>query len=147
MNGATRRSVQRHRVTRLPSENAVKACLCPIMTRMPSPPGQLQSWVREEQDIRKSNGLAEQLSAPLLRDRGIIRLPPSGPQRSSQTDAAQSSAHLKSWDGFPDGPFRFHFTLQQVEDTSRLAVYWDHGAMGGDSERQQTQHMVVRVCG
>ncbi|KAJ7920434.1 hypothetical protein B0H13DRAFT_1867644 [Mycena leptocephala] len=77
--------------------------------------GQLQGWVREEQEIRKSNGmslqsrgqsqtpiyrtaagLAEQLSAPLLRDRGMIPLPPSRPEGSSQTDAVQFGVQMKS---------------------------------------------------
>jgi hypothetical protein len=31
---------------------------------------------------------------------------------------------LSTWNGFPDGKFRCLFTRQQVEDTSRLALYW-----------------------
>jgi hypothetical protein len=75
--------------------------------------------------------LAEQLSAQPLRDRGIIPLPPSGPELSSQTDEAQPSLQLTSWDGFPDGHFRCHFTPQQIEDTSRLAVYWVSDRLAG----------------
>ncbi|KAJ7207438.1 hypothetical protein GGX14DRAFT_366278 [Mycena pura] len=36
-----------------------------------------------------------------------------------------------TWDGFPDRRFRCHFTSQQVEDTSRLAVYWISDKVSG----------------
>ncbi|KAJ6559941.1 hypothetical protein B0H19DRAFT_1260619 [Mycena capillaripes] len=35
-----------------------------------------------------------------------------------------SAFPLSTWNGFPDGEFRFGFTRQQVEDTSKLAFYW-----------------------
>lgn len=42
----------------------------------------------------------------------------------SHGDAPLADFPLSTWNGFPDGKFRCHFTRQQVEDTSRLALYW-----------------------
>ncbi|KAK6992290.1 hypothetical protein R3P38DRAFT_2740561, partial [Favolaschia claudopus] len=50
-------------------------------------------------------------------------LPASAPPRLSE-EVPLSTSSLSSWDGFPDGRLRCHFTPQQVEDTLQLAVYW-----------------------
>ncbi|KAJ7634043.1 hypothetical protein B0H17DRAFT_1149740 [Mycena rosella] len=42
----------------------------------------------------------------------------------SRSDEPLAGFSLSTWNGFPDGDFRCHFTRQQVEDTSRLAFYW-----------------------
>ncbi|KAK6997285.1 hypothetical protein R3P38DRAFT_2563839, partial [Favolaschia claudopus] len=38
---------------------------------------------------------------------------------------------LEYWDGFPDGRLRCHFTPQQLEDTSQLAIYWVGDRLSG----------------
>ncbi|KAJ7725764.1 hypothetical protein B0H16DRAFT_1781555 [Mycena metata] len=63
----------------------------------------------------------ERLSPPPTRS-GAITAPRSS--MSSQNVATLPNSSLESWDGFPDHRLRCHFTRQQVEDTSRLGVYW-----------------------
>ncbi|KAJ7167081.1 hypothetical protein C8R46DRAFT_1219459 [Mycena filopes] len=86
--------------------------------------GKLQGWVREEcevgnKDPNRPPALARQDSLPLPPSRGRTVTP--GPSMLSQIDP---DSRLTSWDGFPNHHFRCQFTRQQVEDTSRLAVYW-----------------------
>ncbi|KAK7012830.1 hypothetical protein R3P38DRAFT_3586031 [Favolaschia claudopus] len=58
------------------------------------------------------------------------RTPPPLPQGTASApprlvdEAPLSTFPLPSWDGFPDGRLRCHFTPQQLEDTSQLAIYW-----------------------
>ncbi|KAK7001643.1 hypothetical protein R3P38DRAFT_2648939 [Favolaschia claudopus] len=49
-------------------------------------------------------------------------LPSAAPRLNEQ--APLSASPLASWDGFPDGRVKCHFTPQQIEDTSQLVVYW-----------------------
>ncbi|KAF8212876.1 hypothetical protein K438DRAFT_1805196, partial [Mycena galopus ATCC 62051] len=41
-----------------------------------------------------------------------------------QISEAHPTLTLRIWDEFPDRQFWCHFSRQQVEDTSQLAVYW-----------------------
>ncbi|KAJ7151963.1 hypothetical protein C8R46DRAFT_1228819 [Mycena filopes] len=88
--------------------------------------GKLQGWVREEgREVENVNPNRP----PALARRDSLPLPPppvtpsllKGPSMLSQIDP---DSRLTSWDGFPNHRFRCQFTRQQVEDTSRLAVYW-----------------------
>ncbi|KAJ7187232.1 hypothetical protein C8R46DRAFT_1207191 [Mycena filopes] len=89
--------------------------------------GKLQGWVREGgrevenfMNPNRTPALARQDSLPLPPPRGSSSLL-KGPSMLSQIDP---DSRLTSWDGFPNHRFQCQFTRQQVEDTSRLAVYW-----------------------
>ncbi|KAJ7183426.1 hypothetical protein C8R46DRAFT_1209587 [Mycena filopes] len=88
--------------------------------------GKLQGWVREggreveNMNPNRTPALARQDSLPLPPPRGSSSLL-KGPSMLSQIDP---DSRLTSWDGFPNHRFQYQFTRQQVEDTSRLAVYW-----------------------
>ncbi|KAJ7693065.1 hypothetical protein B0H17DRAFT_1330604 [Mycena rosella] len=96
--------------------------------------GQLKGWVREEQEgavrtesrtnSRRRTTVPPPLS-PELR-RGHTTSPPVTATGAlpSRSDEPLAGFSLSTWNGFPDGDFRCHFTRQQVEDTSRLAFYW-----------------------
>ncbi|KAJ7926615.1 hypothetical protein B0H13DRAFT_1972428, partial [Mycena leptocephala] len=88
--------------------------------------GQLKGWVREEPegsvrtDLMQKNSLRYATAPPQLS-------PPFATVPGAQLshgDAPLADFPLSTWNGFPDGKFRCHFTRQQVEDTSRLALYW-----------------------
>ncbi|KAJ6506309.1 hypothetical protein C8R47DRAFT_1209498 [Mycena vitilis] len=88
--------------------------------------GQLKGWVREEIEGDPKTRPVHDTTSPRLPSPGgrhLADVPTiaSAPS-ASQKNLAQYS--LPSWDGFPDGQFRCHFTPQQIEDTSRLSVYW-----------------------
>ncbi|KAJ7210148.1 hypothetical protein GGX14DRAFT_626530 [Mycena pura] len=93
--------------------------------------GQQKGWVRE----RKDGTDATESRPNSLRLRRAPNLPPLSPELLRREDTASPPTRLShinegadfppsTWDGFPDGDFRCHFTRQQVEDTSRLAFYW-----------------------
>ncbi|KAK6984748.1 hypothetical protein R3P38DRAFT_2575585, partial [Favolaschia claudopus] len=108
--------------------------------------GQLQGWVREEKSQimpttsrpqRKQNSslpMPTPATAPAESDLAPAPVhqstPPPLPQGTASApprldeEAPLSTIPLPSRDGFPDGRLRCHFTPQQLEDTSQLAIYW-----------------------
>ncbi|KAK7015356.1 hypothetical protein R3P38DRAFT_3496931 [Favolaschia claudopus] len=112
--------------------------------------GQLQGWVREEKSQktrRTSHSQHNQTSslpaptpitAPAERN---VASTPANPTTSLPLPLASASApaplsleeasSLSYWDGFPDRRLRCHFTAQQLEDTSQLAVYWVGNRLSG----------------
>ncbi|KAK7034972.1 hypothetical protein R3P38DRAFT_2772023 [Favolaschia claudopus] len=112
--------------------------------------GQLQGWVREEKSQktrRTSHSQHKQTSslpaptpitAPAERN---VASTPANPTTSPPLPLSSASApaplsleeasSLSYWNGFPDGRLRCHFTAQQLEDTSQLAVYWVGNRLSG----------------
>ncbi|KAJ7713663.1 hypothetical protein B0H16DRAFT_1620622 [Mycena metata] len=88
--------------------------------------GQLQGWVREERKKRVIAPPRQPSTSPPPRGRAT-------PALSARAGPTPASSSLESWDGFPDDRFQCHFTRQQVEDTSRLAVYWIFDKLPGKS--------------
>ncbi|KAJ7813317.1 hypothetical protein B0H13DRAFT_2468774 [Mycena leptocephala] len=88
--------------------------------------GRLKGWVREEPegsvrtDLMQKNPLRYTTAPPQLSP-PFATVPGA---QLSHSDAPLADFLLSTWNGFPDGKFRCHFTRQQVEDTSRLALYW-----------------------
>ncbi|KAK6977163.1 hypothetical protein R3P38DRAFT_3295493 [Favolaschia claudopus] len=131
-------SVYRLENTEPPSTRRRKTRLLPYYDRE----GQLQGWVREEKSQHNPTAsLSERNTARPSRDslapipmptaappapapaKEAASLPASAPPRLSE-EVPLSTFPLSSWDGFPDGRLRCHFTPQQLEDTSQLAIYW-----------------------
>ncbi|KAJ7239614.1 hypothetical protein B0H12DRAFT_1237565 [Mycena haematopus] len=88
--------------------------------------GQLKGWVREVRE--ETTGTEAPVNSPPR-----PTLPPESlghrPRIATLVTASRNDESLadfphSTWNGFPDGRFRCHFTPQQVEDTSRLALYW-----------------------
>ncbi|KAK7020898.1 hypothetical protein R3P38DRAFT_3548214, partial [Favolaschia claudopus] len=90
--------------------------------------GQLQGWVREEKS--QNTRPATSLPQPIRHSQLPISTRPTAPLESNVAPAPAKlttpipSAAPPSWDGFPDGRIKCHFTPQQIEDTSQLVVYW-----------------------
>ncbi|KAK6974990.1 hypothetical protein R3P38DRAFT_3238300 [Favolaschia claudopus] len=103
--------------------------------------GQLQGWVREEksQNTRPATSLQQPIrnsqlpistrptapsaSAPAKQTTPLPLPQPTASATPRLSEATPFSA-LASWDGFPDGRIKCHFTPQQVADTSQLVIYW-----------------------
>ncbi|KAK7013027.1 hypothetical protein R3P38DRAFT_2546987, partial [Favolaschia claudopus] len=100
----------------------------------------LQGWVREEkspsrpttspsQSIQASQlpistrPTAPSASAPAKQTTPLPLPQPTASATPRLSDATPFSV-LASWDGFPDGRIKCHFTPQQVADTSQLVIYW-----------------------
>ncbi|KAJ7886455.1 hypothetical protein B0H14DRAFT_2563386 [Mycena olivaceomarginata] len=97
--------------------------------------GQLKGWVKEEQEETvpteartnspRGTTVRPQLFPELLRRRHRTSPPVTATGAlPSRSDEPLADFPLSTWNGFPDGGVRCHFTRQQVEDTSRLALYW-----------------------
>ncbi|KAK7014615.1 hypothetical protein R3P38DRAFT_3573346 [Favolaschia claudopus] len=134
-------SVYRLENTEPPPTRRRKTRLLPYYGRE----GQLQGWVREEKSqhtpttsrsernttARPSSSRDSLAPIPMptaappapAPAKEAASLPASAPPRLSE-EVPLSTSSLSSWDGFPDGRIRCHFTPQQIEDTSQLAVYW-----------------------
>ncbi|KAJ6479418.1 hypothetical protein C8R47DRAFT_1136751 [Mycena vitilis] len=108
------------RTTRIPHRKRRSKRLAPYYDHA----GKLKGWVREEDEESTTqtwyDTLVPRLSPGPLHggDMSVVAATPS-PSYDNLTIFS-----LPSWNGFPDGRFQCHFTPQQVEDTSRLALYW-----------------------
>ncbi|KAK7039994.1 hypothetical protein R3P38DRAFT_3350031 [Favolaschia claudopus] len=131
-------SVYRLENTEPPSTRRRKTRFLPYYDRE----GQLQGWVREDKSQHTpATSLSKRNTAQPSRDslvpipmptaappapapaKEAASLPASAPPRLSE-EVPLSTFPLSSWDGFPDGRLRCHFTPQQLEDTLQLAIYW-----------------------
>ncbi|KAK7007089.1 hypothetical protein R3P38DRAFT_3598848 [Favolaschia claudopus] len=109
--------------------------------------GQLQGWVREEksqsrpttspsQSIQASQlpistrPTAPSASAP-AKQTTPLPLPQPTASATPRLSEATPFSVLASWDGFPDGRIKCHFTPQQVADTSQLVIYWAADKLSG----------------
>ncbi|KAK6971806.1 hypothetical protein R3P38DRAFT_3241751 [Favolaschia claudopus] len=108
--------------------------------------GQLQGWVREEKSQKPE---ATRTSHPQHKQTSSLPVPTpitapaernaaSAPAKSTTplplppaSASAPAPLSLEYWDGFPDGRLRCHFTPQQLEDTSQLAIYWVGDRLSG----------------
>ncbi|KAK6991978.1 hypothetical protein R3P38DRAFT_3226956 [Favolaschia claudopus] len=127
--------------------------------------GQLRGWVREEksqntrpatslqQPIRNSQlpgiSTAPSASAPAKQTTPLPLPQPTASATPRLSEATPFSA-LASWDGFPDGRIKCHFTPQQVADTSQLVIYWAADKLGirtdtGKCDVTSDHHHTFRV--
>ncbi|KAJ7208422.1 hypothetical protein B0H12DRAFT_1243015 [Mycena haematopus] len=88
--------------------------------------GQLKGWVREvREETAGTEAPVNSPPRPTLPPESLGRCPKIATLVTvSRNDESLADFPHSTWNGFLDGRFRCHFTPQQVEDTSRLALYW-----------------------
>ncbi|KAJ7615839.1 hypothetical protein FB45DRAFT_873154 [Roridomyces roridus] len=104
----------------------------------------LLGYVREEEEVFAGKTLEISAPASNTPHKALVStvLPPDGPtSRDSIPDCV-----LKTWDEFPNGRFRVHFTREQFTATSKVALYWASRKLRGGRRGSTSAATPDRGC-